>query len=48
MIINSINIKNFQTYFGNIEFEFDELSDEKNIVLIGGLNELEKHLFSQA
>ena len=38
MIINSINIKNFQTYFGNIEFEFDQPSDEKNVVLIGGLN----------
>ena len=38
MIINSINIKNFQTYFGNVEFEFDEPSDEKNVVLIGGLN----------
>ena len=38
MIINSINIKNFQTYFGNIEFEFDQPSNEKNIVLIGGLN----------
>ncbi len=38
MIINSINIKNFQTYFGNIEFEFDQPSDKKNVVLIGGLN----------
>ena len=38
MIINSINIKNFQTYFGNVEFEFDLPSDEKNVVLIGGLN----------
>jgi len=38
MIINSINIKNFQTYFGNVEFEFDKPSDEKNVVLIGGLN----------
>tara|TARA_B100001121_G_scaffold308874_1_gene334034 strand:+ start:761 stop:2791 length:2031 start_codon:yes stop_codon:yes gene_type:complete len=38
MIINSINIKNFQTYFGNIEFEFDQPSDAKNVVLIGGLN----------
>ena len=38
MIINSINIKNFQTYFGNIEFEFDQPNDEKNVVLIGGLN----------
>ena len=38
MIINSINIKNFQTYFGNIEFEFDQPSNEKNVVLIGGLN----------
>jgi len=38
MIINSINIKNFQTYFGNIEFEFDQPNDDKNVVLIGGLN----------
>tara|TARA_Y100000996_G_scaffold413520_1_gene401949 strand:- start:1771 stop:3801 length:2031 start_codon:yes stop_codon:yes gene_type:complete len=38
MIINSIKIKNFQTYFANIEFEFDQPSHEKNVVLIGGLN----------
>jgi DNA sulfur modification protein DndD len=38
MIINSISIKNFQTYYGTVEFEFDEPTKEKNIVLIGGLN----------
>jgi len=38
MIINSIKIKNFQTYFGEVEFEFDKPSTKKNIVLIGGLN----------
>ena len=38
MIINSIKIKNFQTYFGDVEFEFDKPSSKKNVVLIGGLN----------
>ena len=38
MIINSIKIKNFQTYFGDVEFEFDKPSSKKNVILIGGLN----------
>ena len=38
MIINSIKIKNFQTYFGDVEFEFDKPSSKKNVTLIGGLN----------
>ena len=38
MIIDAISIKNFQTYYGNIEFEFDKPTNDKNIVLIGGLN----------
>jgi len=38
MIIDAISIKNFQTYYGDIEFEFDKPTNDKNIVLIGGLN----------
>ena len=38
MIINSIKIKNFQTYYGDVEFEFDKPSNKKNVILIGGLN----------
>lgn len=38
MIINSITIKNFQTYYKDIEFEFDTPDKNKNVILIGGLN----------
>ena len=38
MIINSIKIKNFQTYYGDVEFEFDKPLNKKNVILIGGLN----------
>ena len=47
MIINSIKIKNFQTYFGDVEFEFDKPSSKKNVILIGGLNGSGKTSFSQ-
>ena len=38
MIINSISIKNFQTYYKDVEFEFDTPDKNKNVILIGGLN----------
>jgi len=38
MIFNSITIKNFQTYYKEVEFEFDTPDKNKNVILIGGLN----------
>ena len=45
MIIDAISIKNFQTYYGNIEFEF--VNQQMIKYSIGGLNGAGKTSFFQ-
>ena len=45
MKINKVKLYNFSSYEGTNEFDFEITDKEKNIVLIGGKMEREKHRF---